>query len=414
MSPISGVVETLLDRSAGATITGFAYQFDFTIMKILQASESSIITVEGLEDVDVFSLEEIVAVQVKYLTATTYSSPKILRDPILSMLRAFAAGMDNKYILHVYFGQGENPPTSLTADQLKECLTKTPRNGLGVIRYYEQFEEEVLTNFCSKLEIRTGVERHEQQSQVIRLLSEGLECDANVARDLYYPNALALVQELAMLSEMDDRQITRSQFVARIEKKKVLYGIWHREAIGETKFIKTFGCEIKQGQKLLANRVKGIVLAIPAESERDDLLTLLEILAFKDFGIGKLHSAKPWTVILEGERESVKEIKKLLLTRNIVFHDGYEDLQFHVSSFDQKPVMNLRGISGTIRIVSYDMRIISLESFREFSEQLQKFDTIVVTTGTDDPLYRNAATRVPILVEGLNIKGIMKLLEACK
>lgn len=40
------------DRSATATIKGYFYQFDQTIVQLLEATKHGSITVEGVEDID--------------------------------------------------------------------------------------------------------------------------------------------------------------------------------------------------------------------------------------------------------------------------------------------------------------------------------------------------------------------------
>ena len=42
----------MTDRSATATIKGYFYQFDQTIVRLLEASKHASVTVEGIEDID--------------------------------------------------------------------------------------------------------------------------------------------------------------------------------------------------------------------------------------------------------------------------------------------------------------------------------------------------------------------------
>jgi hypothetical protein len=61
------------NRSADSTIKGYFYQFDFTILQILNASDNDEITVEGIEDVDISNINETIAIQCKYYESTEYN-----------------------------------------------------------------------------------------------------------------------------------------------------------------------------------------------------------------------------------------------------------------------------------------------------------------------------------------------------
>jgi hypothetical protein len=138
MPAMSTQASSLPHRSAGASIQGYCYQFDQTILTILSSSATSSVTVEGLEDIDVLTEGREVAIQVKYLASARYTSPAVLRKPVKLMLEAFAAGKDWNFILHVYFGDGSTAPKSLTLEELKECLTEHKRSPQSIVlRHYE-------------------------------------------------------------------------------------------------------------------------------------------------------------------------------------------------------------------------------------------------------------------------------------
>ena len=58
-------------RSATNTIKGYFYQFDKSILEILeQSNETNIVTIEGVEDIDIENSDEIQFVQCKYYVET--------------------------------------------------------------------------------------------------------------------------------------------------------------------------------------------------------------------------------------------------------------------------------------------------------------------------------------------------------
>ena len=62
-------------RNANETILGYFYQFDKTIIEILkQTDDNNIITVEGIEDIDVEKINEVEIIQCKYHEALEYNN----------------------------------------------------------------------------------------------------------------------------------------------------------------------------------------------------------------------------------------------------------------------------------------------------------------------------------------------------
>ncbi len=54
-------------RDATDTIIGYYYQFDYTILQLLELqNEDDAVTIEGIEDVDILTTDSMEAVQCKY------------------------------------------------------------------------------------------------------------------------------------------------------------------------------------------------------------------------------------------------------------------------------------------------------------------------------------------------------------
>ncbi|MBZ2038042.1 hypothetical protein K1J08_09215 [Streptococcus sanguinis] len=64
-------------RSATNTIKGYFYQFDKSILEILeQSDETNIVTIEGVEDIDIEKDDEIQFFQCKYYEKTDFNKCK--------------------------------------------------------------------------------------------------------------------------------------------------------------------------------------------------------------------------------------------------------------------------------------------------------------------------------------------------
>jgi hypothetical protein len=78
----------MTDRSATATIKGYFYQFDQTIVRLLEASKQASVTVEGIEDIDLDGGDKSAFVQCKYYEGTEYNH-SVIKDAVIHMLRHF-------------------------------------------------------------------------------------------------------------------------------------------------------------------------------------------------------------------------------------------------------------------------------------------------------------------------------------
>ncbi|MBS6397607.1 MAG: hypothetical protein KH452_10745 [Clostridiales bacterium] len=92
------------DRSAVSTLKGYFYQFDFTILQLLKLEHmTDKIMVEGIEDVDVTSADNKIAIQCKYYEGTEYSH-SVISEAVKYLLVDFAErknnGKNKKIILY--------------------------------------------------------------------------------------------------------------------------------------------------------------------------------------------------------------------------------------------------------------------------------------------------------------------------
>ena len=65
-------------RDTVITLEGYYYQFDFFILQLLEAAADDIVvTLDGMEDVDIKTATDTTAVQCKYYAGTDYTHSKI-------------------------------------------------------------------------------------------------------------------------------------------------------------------------------------------------------------------------------------------------------------------------------------------------------------------------------------------------
>ena len=94
-----------MDRTATATILGFNYQFNKSILEILKADDDKIqVMLEGTkEDLDIFLPDKTIAVQCKYYESTENLTPSVLAKPIFDMLLSYTEDKTLNYKLYIHY-----------------------------------------------------------------------------------------------------------------------------------------------------------------------------------------------------------------------------------------------------------------------------------------------------------------------
>jgi hypothetical protein len=407
-------LSTNLDRAATASITGYAYQFDLTTLEILASSDNAAVTVEGCEDIDLDNGVTQEAVQCKYLSAAKYSLAG-LRKPILPMLKAFSGGLHINYRLYVYYGDAQGLPVQLTLDELKKSLTEVKRSS-EVIEHFAGIEDAVLQDFLNHFTIQSGKKFDHQQEDVCNALHGALDGTIDDVRDLHYANAVTVIMELAMRTDKKDRVITRPEFVERLNKRPAMYTRWHKELVGVERFQKLLKRRLQSAGLLAATRRRLIVLESPMPSSDNSLVTLAQLiqtLGTTMYGPGKLSSAKPWTAVIEASAGEVVELKRQLIRLDVAYNDGYEKVLFSPRLFDRDPTINTHRNSKKIEQTSYDVRVVTAETYRAHKAELRPSATIISFATSPAGEYADPSSQT-LDAPGWRTEDILKLLEIAK
>lgn len=394
-------------RTAGSAIRGYVYQFDQTILAVLRhTSDTAVVRVEGVEDLDLLDDLEPSAVQIKYLAGTRYASPKALRQPILEMLRSFAEGQEWKYVVHVHFGSGD-PPSSLTVEQLREALTKRAVSSGEEELLYEQFSDAVIERFSKALEIRSGESFKEQRAQVVNALARALGVEPDEARDIYYAIAVTLIQERAMAPEAADRTVTRGSLISALKMRTLYYERWHRTIVGREAYLAAVVRNLKRSNLARARRDRVLLLSF-GSADANATIDLATALA-NDYADNKrLSSDRPWTLVLRASEDDRLHLKRGLLERHIWFNDGFEELQFAPEAFVALPVVNTQGKSPLITKTSYKLRVASEASFRTITDHGGRFTDMLSLVEPQD-WHREVVTSEPQYASGLTIQDLSEV-----
>lgn len=240
-------------RSAISTIKGYFYQFDKSILEILeQSNETNIVTVEGVEDIDIENSDEIQFVQCKYYEETDFNN-SIIKKPIQLMFRHYLKNREevkNKnitYRLYGYYNRGHDKLLELTQDNLKTYfldfdkykvigesgnLNYQIKNKKEKVIFEEVLQDDDIEDFKNRLFINIKADSYESQIEKIKSkIQDYLKDYSKEDVELIYFNAIKIIKDLACEHNIEKRQISKREFWDRIKTKEYYFERWMSELL---------------------------------------------------------------------------------------------------------------------------------------------------------------------------------------
>lgn len=361
----------MASRSAEATIKGYFYQFDSSIIELLQLKNNSdSVTIEGIEDVDITTATEKTAIQCKYYEGTEYNH-SVIANAIRLMLNHFAEFKKNgsskiKYILRGHYKSGHHKLTApIDLEFLKtNFLTYTVKKVKC-----EHFTDLSLNNsdlreFLSLLEIDINAKSFtEQYTELLSLLKRQFSCGDFSAEHFYYNNCLKQIRNLSIQASVKNRTITKEDFIISVNTQKMLFNEWFIFLKSKKQYLTQVGSNLKSLKVLEQSKSKIILIGnniLTADNSEMSVVHFVENIVNKFYKMNSsLRDAKPLTFILDCNDVEIKKIKALLIKDNWIFNDGYEHINFSPTIFNADPVKNISPNLTKIIKSSYFFRIIS-------------------------------------------------------
>lgn len=381
-------------RSAEATIKGYYYQFDSTILNLLKLSnDSDTVVVEGIEDIDIKTATEETAIQCKYLSKPKFI-PSAVRQPIMLMLDHFinpASSNSLKYILYAHFEEevsGTEPKIDLA--KIKEILTYKERK--REIQYHVQkgITDAQLKKFLSQFKLSFGTEFLAQQKQVIGLLKATFKCNEFDADVHFYNNALRVILDLSIKKNVSQRTISKSDFIKQIDSRKRLFNDWFILLRTKNEYLKKSSQILKSTRTLLPSRAKMIVIGndiLGADNSKLPLASFIKNLIEKYYKLNSaLSDAKPLTFVLDCDTKFLAQIKGELIDDEIQFNDGYEHIKFSSGVFNLEPIKTTN--KGATKIVksSFLLRILSKNTLVANLTSINAPGALIIFSKEDQPI----------------------------
>ncbi len=261
-------------RQANNTIKGYLYQFNKSILEILNADEDASITLEGvIEDIDIQLSGSITTIQCKYHEDKRYQISSVAA-PILEMLCHYhecsIIGKSISYVLYAYFAENAE---SVSREDFIAYVKGTTNKDIQISYFHRIYEipDEDILNIANKpkkskadkeklysyydenrgsLKLCVNLEKFWEcftycQAEQFDLLRQKIldklaeYVSVEEAENLYYPNAFSIVANLSAKQNEIERTISKKDFLNIIfEKKTVLITKWMLAAMDTKKVLK--------------------------------------------------------------------------------------------------------------------------------------------------------------------------------
>lgn len=242
------------NRQAIDTIRGYLYQFDHTILQILNhEDENAIFTVEGIEDIDIEKIgSEKVAIQCKYYEKSDFTPSKI-KEAVVWMVKDFSKRVQEgkeliQYKLFGHYKSGQDKiqyPIDITylKDSLLTSKTQEKTDVPSVTtKIHEELglNDENLTLFLSKLTLNIdGLTLDEQHASILKKLAELYVCSDGDA-EFFYAKSIYIIRNLAKNQLETERKIKKSRFIDDLKNsKKMIFDYWYLEKVSLDKYCKS-------------------------------------------------------------------------------------------------------------------------------------------------------------------------------
>lgn len=401
-------------RSAEDTIAGYYYQFDRSILEILsKEDDNSIITIEGIEDIDVETVDERTAIQCKYHAKTEYNHSKIGK-PIRLLLDHFKSVKDGEqeemnYFFYAHFKEGQdklknNLPLNVDFIKTKFLTYKTQKIE------YKHHEDLGLTDsdleeFLQKLQIEICAKNiQEQRKEIIELIRTNFDnCSYIEAENYYYNNALKVIFDKSIESGIDNRKITKRAFCLEIDKKAFLFNKWYAHLKGKKNYLEYIKRKLKSSNALSISKYKFLFLGKEFLTNLDEETTfeaLVKNIIDEYFQVGKAFSSKNkvWTIVLDCTKEDFARYKEQLRQKGIRYYANDADLgQFDIDRFNEDPITNTSS-NDRINKASFQIRLMLFNDFKEHQHNIDNIDVAIYCSNESHAEYfkLGSPSQVPI------------------
>lgn len=273
-----------MDRTATATIEGFNYQYNKSILEILNAKKGTKVMLEGLiEDIDIVDGDIITAIQCKYYESQKRITPSSIAKAVFDMLVTHIEKPNINFKLYIHIdGESEEKEVPFDVEFLNEILKTNDKNNIK--KYFPniyKFPEEIAIlfnkrkleekdvekikdyiqekgdtillfnkqEFINKFTLISALKNSDLKNEIIDIIIDAGNEPIEVV-NIIYPNFFQKVAEISSYDNPEKRNIIAEHFKQEIyNTKELIYTKWLAKLYDKEKYKKTLEKRLKDRLK---------------------------------------------------------------------------------------------------------------------------------------------------------------------
>lgn len=354
----------MLNRSAMASIKGYNFQFLHTIKEYLNRNEDDVLTIEGIEDLDIDTRDEKSLVQYKYHEEQKYTDSRVGK-PIGIMFEHFITCKEKHLNYKLFINLNDDLP-DLDTKRLYSILIK--ETAKKYIKSTLFIDLEIVEEFIKKFSWKK-VENYENvENATILSFRNFFNIEENTSRYFYLPNAFKIIHECSMEKNIENRKMSKREFMYKLDQRKE---ILHSSYLIETKDFRKFKKEIFsvfRNNNIFKN-TKDYIYYI-SDINHFQLEELIVNLSKKNCYMHNKKDFRAVTFIVDSSKNDLINLKKAIFkylyanSELLVINDGYEDYFFNSDVFNMKNIIKTTKSGSHIESSSFNLKVINYNTYK--------------------------------------------------
>ncbi|MDX0886101.1 hypothetical protein GOD57_14355 [Sinorhizobium medicae] len=327
-------------REATASIRGYLYQLDAALLDILNAALDDEVVIEGIEDFDRYSDQEITYSQVKYYAGKDLTN-SVLRDPLHKLFQHFLsvdedARKNRKYVLYGFYADVKISTDQFTVERFKEIMEvgEYIPDAAGVKRLHKKslidqsaVADGVIEEFCKAFRIVLSKEFVEHRATVIAAVKKAQGVSLLEAEGFQYPRAFDFISTMATKANHLERTTTRRALQQHLKGTQAIHHRWllrEKESAEYGKFMR----HLYFSPDNSAGVVRAFIIDVGQGNDSAAVCDQLREIArkwssAKDKHMPNVDRYAPFIVLRNPSANLISEVKDHLFETGIDFVDGY-------------------------------------------------------------------------------------------
>lgn len=330
-----------VNRTATDAIQGYLYQFHKTVYEIMVNGDTEVLTIEGVEDIDISTPSSTKLIQCKYHESKNSFILSDIYKPIILMLEHFKENQTEtiEYVLFAFFPNETLGKKSVSKLEI-ETILKTGDKKLGP-KAAEIVKSNInIDDFLTRFTFEIGKSLTDLVADTQKLILKELEnfCSDEDIKSIFYPNSIQKIATLSIQRNISNRTINKNDFITDIKnQKEAAITRWTRELLNFEQILK----KRRNGllQSLNENsRLRYFIIKHTSLSDfSDEIVNFIYDFINKYNSKIKLHDQTP-IFCLDCANDIYIEIVKRIYQKGLAFHDGMIANTFDVEYFLKEPM----------------------------------------------------------------------------